>query len=87
MNAAAQALKFVMADFKGLWDIAVGSDNIIYQAKANDSRLAVVREDPKGRATTYYYTLSINDNVTIFDDVIHVPQGCIGRKAGNRIKC
>jgi hypothetical protein len=87
MTAAAQALKFVMADFKGNWDIAVGPDNIIYQAKVNNAGLEVVREDPKGRATTYYYALSINDNVIIFDDVIHVPQRCIGRKAGNRIKC
>lgn len=87
MTAAAQVLKFVMADFRGTWDIAFGGDNAIYQAKANNAELAVVREDPKGKATTYYYVLSINDNVVIFDDVIHVPQRCIRRKAGNRITC
>jgi phosphoribosylpyrophosphate synthetase len=48
---------------------------------------AVVREDPKGNATTSLTRSVSNQNVIIVDDVIHVPQRCIGRKGGNAIKC
>jgi hypothetical protein len=83
-----QVIKFVYADFKGLWKQKLLADAVMsYQVLRQSSLLSVVFEATGGTLTTYLFKIPAEQTVFVIGNMIHIPARCPKQIKGNAIKC